>query len=341
MVPGGGVFAVHFYLGCFQSIRLAVMVGTRDRRAEAVQVRALVMISVWYGVSILTVSPAQVVVRNVVFPLGAACFALVAWYVDHFARTVARQSAEIVQADKHKYDTRWAELLSIGNNRQELSRLQTALSGLKSKAQCIGGDVNGGLGRLRAETIALLHRRDNSFTDGDAAQLRKPKQVTGDLPYLFAQAAVVNPIFQTRLSIWAGRTEGVGVHHASVKQHTRAIQKIWRCYGGDATYLLDLVRGSIVCNAVHELIECLGRIGADPAVFVLHTKNRFDPEYDGKLTAGYRNLALVLVLIDKSTVRLGVHDHVCELQLALASMDELKTTGGHTNYRKWRNIRAV
>ena len=39
-------------------------------------------------------------------------------------------------------------------------------------------------------------------------------------------------------------------------------------------------------------------------------------------------------IVDAETARLGVHDHVCELQLGLAQINELKTTGGHHNYRK-------
>ena len=74
---------------------------------------------------------------------------------------------------------------------------------------------------------------------------------------------------------------------------------------------------------------------------MLNVKNRFDPRYDGHTTAGYRNLALLLVIVDAETARLGVHDHVCELQLGLSRINELKTTSGHRNYRKWRDMRAV
>ena len=117
--------------------------------------------------------------------------------------------------------------------------------------------------------------------------------------------------------------------------------KAWRCYAGDASRLLDLVRGSITCRTVRGITDCLARIQADPSVFVLNVKNRFDPGYDGNTTAGYRNLALLLVIADAETVRLGVHDHVCELQLGLSQINELKTTSGHRNYRKWRDMRAV
>ena len=155
---------------------------------------------------------------------------------------------------------------------------------------------------------------------------------------------------------WAGRAEGTTtttaqpcnypdsgttVHPCGVKQRRRAIDKTWRCYAGDVTRLLDLVRGSITCRTVRGITDCLARIRADPGVFVLNVKNRFDPRYDGHATAGYRNLALLLVIVDAETARLGVHDHVCELQLGLEQINELKTAGGHRNYRKWRDMRAV
>ena len=215
--------------------------------------------------------------------------------------------------------------------------------------------------RLRAETLRALRQhadgRISPWGGGGRAKRTKskPRQLHADLPYLYAQAHALNPHFQARMVQWAGRSsEGttvhhcdpdpdpnITVHHCDVKQRRRAIDKTWRCYAGDPSLLLDLVRGSITCRTVRGIMDCLARIQADPGVFVLNVKNRFDPRYDGHATAGYRNLALLLVIVDAETARFGVHDHVCELQLGLAQINELKTAGGHRNYREWRDMRAV
>ena len=57
-------------------------------------------------------------------------------------------------------------------------------------------------------------------------------------------------------------------------------------------------------------------------------------------TAGYRNVALNLVIDTKETLHLGVSGHVCELQLVLEKFYQIKTDDGHKRYVKYRNKRA-
>ena len=89
------------------------------------------------------------------------------------------------------------------------------------------------------------------------------------------------------------------------------------------------------------LVECLERIRDDTTVAVLNVKNRLAMDYDSSASAGYRNVALSLLVVDKFTVSKGVEHHICELQLGLDAMDACKKEiGGHRNYVKWRDARA-
>jgi hypothetical protein len=69
-------------------------------------------------------------------------------------------------------------------------------------------------------------------------------------------------------------------------------------------------------------------------------RNRFDLGYDSKFSAGYRNLAINLLVADRFTVENGVQHHICELQLGLAAFDQLKNGHGHRRYVQWRDARA-
>ena len=128
------------------------------------------------------------------------------------------------------------------------------------------------IARLRLETLHALRQH------AGGASPTKPRQLHGDLPYLYAQAHALNPHFQARMVQWAGRgsEEGTSVHHCNprpdsdpdpnpdttvhhcgVKQRRRAIDKTWRCYAGDPSLLLDLARGSITCRSIRGIMECL------------------------------------------------------------------------------------
>ena len=73
---------------------------------------------------------------------------------------------------------------------------------------------------------------------------------------------------------------------------------------------------------------------------MLQVKNRLRLDYDSAGSAGYRNVALSLLVVDAFTMAHGVEHHVCELQLGLAAVDALKNEGGHRNYVAWRDARA-
>jgi hypothetical protein len=98
----------------------------------------------------------------------------------------------------------------------------------------------------------------------------------------------------------------------------------WSLWGQRASSLVDLCRQTIVFGDLAGIAGCIGEIGADPAVRVLRLKNRFDPGFAASGGAGYRDLCINLRLVTDETTRLGVENHVCELQLLLKSFAELK-----------------
>jgi hypothetical protein len=80
---------------------------------------------------------------------------------------------------------------------------------------------------------------------------------------------------------------------------------------------VDLCRQSIVFEHVADLVACLRIIGEDSEAELLRIKNRLDPACDAAATAGYRNVGLNLRIATGETRGLGLHWHVCEVQLLL------------------------
>ncbi len=97
----------------------------------------------------------------------------------------------------------------------------------------------------------------------------------------------------------------------------------------DVSSLVDVCRQSIVFQTVENITACLAAILEDPDVRVLRIKNRLDTGYDARRSAGYRDVAMNIQIISAQTKTLGIDSHVCELQLMLQSVAELKVT--HTS----------
>ncbi len=68
----------------------------------------------------------------------------------------------------------------------------------------------------------------------------------------------------------------------------------------------------------------MAAIRSDNDVVVSRIKNRFDPNLDSDVLAGYRNLAVNLRIVTPDTLLLGVDMHICEVQLLLLSMAAIK-----------------
>ena len=81
-----------------------------------------------------------------------------------------------------------------------------------------------------------------------SAKSASPVQYLQDIAVLFAEAATLNGHFQTRALDFASDS---GTHNRCyVKRRRRAIQKMFRSYGGNAGRLIDLVRSSITFDSI-------------------------------------------------------------------------------------------
>jgi hypothetical protein len=88
--------------------------------------------------------------------------------------------------------------------------------------------------------------------------------------------------------------------------------------------LLDLCRQSIVFDDLAGVAACLRAIATDPEARLVRVGNKLDPGFDSRASAGYRDLSLNLRVVTAATERLGVDTHVCEVQLILREIAELK-----------------
>ena len=188
------------------------------------------------------------------------------------------------------------------------------------------------------------------------------------LDQLFVQAAVMEPILIDKVRRWAAASRGrlprrlgqasaryearaggdagrdaeeaPGLQLSAVKSVQRAVEKVVRSYDQDVSLLVDVCRQCIVFETVRDLRACVDVIAADPDAAVLRVKNRLDPAYDAAVSAGYRDVNVVLRLRTALTGWLGVDGHVCEVQLVPRSVAEVKSAAGHSNYVKFRNLRV-
>ena len=92
----------------------------------------------------------------------------------------------------------------------------------------------------------------------------------------------------------------------------------------DVSQLLDICRQSIYFCSIADLCQCLAAISSDEDVVLVRLKNRLDPDLSSDTSSGYRNLAVNLRIITAQAQAMGVETHVCEVQLLLTKMAELK-----------------
>jgi hypothetical protein len=92
----------------------------------------------------------------------------------------------------------------------------------------------------------------------------------------------------------------------------------------DISHLLDICRQTIVFEDPSSLAECMRVIDRDAEVRVVRVKNRLDPGFNTAQSAGYRDLALNLKVVNEETLGMGLEEHVCEVQLILLPVFQLK-----------------
>ena len=77
-------------------------------------------------------------------------------------------------------------------------------------------------------------------------------------------------------------------------------------------------------------MRCLRAISDDPEAVVVRVKNRLDPHYNTRASAGYRDVLVNLRIDTPVTSELCAAGHVCEVQLLLLPFAEIKVCSmGH------------
>lgn len=108
---------------------------------------------------------------------------------------------------------------------------------------------------------------------------------------IFDDADRVLPLFSSKVFTWARPENEAGKPIAlTVRDNRRAAEKFYRCYGGDARYLYDLVRASIDFTNLRSLCACLDGIANDSDVRILYSdikKSRFRKNFSIEETMGY------------------------------------------------------
>eukprot|EP00756_Hemistasia_phaeocysticola_P050762 Hpha_TRINITY_DN25949_c0_g1::TRINITY_DN25949_c0_g1_i1::g.185357::m.185357 len=119
----------------------------------------------------------------------------------------------------------------------------------------------------------------------------------------------------------------------SIKGTARAMQKVLEDYSGDVGRLLDVARLALVCDnfaAICRLLESIKIAVSETRLVILRGKDRLQPDFPAATeTSGYRDLVL--------NVGLPGHDHLCELQIQLRSLFELKSES-HQHYGPARTL---
>jgi hypothetical protein len=128
------------------------------------------------------------------------------------------------------------------------------------------------------------------------------KQDEGDFEKLYAQAAVAQKVLVESLKKLRDDVKDPGV-----KGRPRTLQKLANDYGGDARYLKDLSRATILCETPDELLDVLNRL-TSVGLEIAQVKNKFA----SPTPMGYRdfNLNVRVPLDDGST-------HIAEFQVNL------------------------
>jgi hypothetical protein len=281
-----------------------------------------------YGVVVLTVSaknidkatflvnePAFFSVKswNIFFAcvvtVGTLSLSYVVFSQYHRRRASIKYAKELIMTDQHKYDREWDRVTS---------------------------DL------LVKEAFTELDNPTGEFkwlTDGNRKKL-EPIQPAKEVSMLFELADLLNPWYQQMVAGWQSRALGIPVGQyisASVKNPTRAFEKIRRTYLGRCERLCDLVRASVVCHTVDQVRALLVQISDDHRVQVVRCKNRFAlTKEKAAASGGYRDLQLLLVtsgfaLADnqrttenEGKVGLCQRYHV-EMQIHLGPMYAIKT----------------
>ena len=217
------------------------------------------------------------------------------------------QAADLADADAERYHRCWNNMKAAEGFVTSLDRLAEAWAAAMGSASC----------------------------DAKA-------QVSATFEDLFHEADLLAPLVHTKAMQLAAKHGGIA-HTASVKAERRALQKVWRTYGGDWRRVCDLARTSIEFSDISSLIKCLSNVALDPELELLRVddgKMRLTNNAEVEATGGYRDVQLCARLNTKEARDYRIEHHLFEIQLHISLIYNLKSEGGHKSYVLARNLRG-
>jgi hypothetical protein len=164
---------------------------------------------------------------------------------------------------------------------------------------------------------------------------KRKAQVHPGIETLMKVSRSLNPWYQVVVASWA-KELGLTYEEAPLKKRARVLEKVERSYKGDVQQVLDLVRASIIVNTVQEARQALELVLCKAGVSMI--KCRYDLDYDGEATNGYRDINMQLCFSELRDT--PFEDFVFELQIVLSSFFKIKSEGQHEKYIHCRNLRG-
>jgi hypothetical protein len=247
-----------------------------------------------------------------------------AWQQGRPGEAIGRGTFEVITA---LVGTKGADKLAKGSKVAKLANKADDVGRLANKADDVGRLANkvDDVGKVtnKADDVGkVLNKADDV---GGVAKKGNGLQSTADIEVLYQQAAVAQKDLASGVGDIAARTGGKPMIPTALKGRERALEKVAAEYGGDASNLTDLARASIEYEKMDDLTKGLAELQKRfPSVRV---KDRFAKPTE----AGYRD---ILVNVK------APNGHVCEVQLHLKQILEVKGGAGHKIYEEVRTIQA-
>jgi hypothetical protein len=174
-----------------------------------------------------------------------------------------------------------------------------------------------------------------AWTVGQQRVNAKKLQPSQDAERLLHLAYCLTDWYQELVRLWAAHLRVVS-QPAPMKSPKRMMQKIFRSYRGRPEYVTDIVRSTIICNTICEVQRVLDYVIKNSVVHTI--KNRFDLNYSGDDTGGYRDMNMQLSFADLDGT--AFQGFVFELQVHFKGILERKHAEGHRRYVVLRNIKG-
>lgn len=172
--------------------------------------------------------------------------------------------------------------------------------------------------------------RDYVQSNGDGGRC-------SDVATLYDMARATRGVFDRTLTALCAAIDGADFMQTEMKEEPRAREKLKERYEkhgvkreAAASFLVDIVRGTVLCSDERVMGEVLGALSRDASLRICRVKNRV-----AKPTiTGYRDLKLNVKVKSET----GRGEHTCEVCIAHKEMDRLsEVNGGAKAYEFFRS----